>query len=142
MHHIIYMSSATQSMSDDELALLLEQCRRNNEQLRITGALVYGGGQFMQIMEGDKATVQALYEKVEADARHTGVMKLADKDIPHRSFGSWSMAFDTVAPEALPALAGYATPTELLRTLPGSLSSADDLLYSMLRATVGETTQA
>ncbi|AII50564.1 BLUF domain-containing protein [Hymenobacter sp. APR13] len=139
MHHIIYISSATQSMSDDELTMLLTQCRRNNEQLQITGALVYGGGQFMQIMEGDKATVQALYDKVEADARHTGVMKLADKDIPYRSFGNWSMAFETVAADALPTAAGYATPDELLRTLPGSLSGADDLLYSMLRTTVGET---
>lgn len=141
MHHIIYMSSATQAMSDDDLALLLEQCRRNNEQLRITGALVYGGGQFMQIMEGDKAIVQALYDKVETDPRHTGVMKLADKDIPHRSFGNWSMAFGTVAADALPAAAGYATPAELLRNLPVGLSGADDLLYSMLRATVGESTQ-
>ncbi|WBA42488.1 BLUF domain-containing protein [Hymenobacter canadensis] len=139
MHHIIYLSSATKPMSGDDLTKLLGQCRQNNEQLGITGALVYGGGQFMQIMEGDEAIVQALYDKVENDPRHTGVMKLADKDIPHRSFGSWSMAFDTVAADALPAVDGYATPDELLRTLPGSLSGADDLLYSMLRTTVGET---
>ncbi|MBC6699132.1 BLUF domain-containing protein [Hymenobacter puniceus] len=138
MHHIIYLSSATQPMSDDDLTLLLEQCRRNNERLGVTGALVYGGGQFMQIMEGESAVVQALYDKVETDARHTGVMKLADKDIPHRSFGNWSMAFDTVAAEMLLSAAGYATPAEMMHNLPTGLSAADNLLYAMLRATVGE----
>jgi hypothetical protein len=138
MHHIIYLSTATRPMADETLALLLAQCRRNNERLNVTGALVYGGGQFMQIMEGSQVAVQALYQRLEADPRHTGLMKLADKDIPHRSFGTWQMAFERVSPEALTALAGYTTPAELVRTLPGSQSAADALLFSMLKA-VGET---
>jgi Sensors of blue-light using FAD len=139
MHHIIYLSTAAQPMTDEGLALLLAQCRRNNERLNITGALIYGDGQFMQIMEGEQSVVRDLYQRLESDPRHTGLMKLADKDIPHRSFGTWRMAFEQVGPEVLSALAGYTTPAEMVRTLPGSQSAADALLFSMLKA-VGETT--
>lgn len=138
MHHIIYLSTAAQPLTDDDLTLLLAQCRRNNAQLGVTGALVYGDGQFMQIMEGEHAAVQELYQRLKSDPRHTGLMKLADKDIPHRSFGSWQMAFERVNPEMLSGLANYTTPAEMVRTLPGSQSAADALLFSMLKA-VGET---
>ena len=52
MHHIIYLSRATRRPTDDELAILLTQARAANAQQNVTGALVYGDGQFMQIIEG------------------------------------------------------------------------------------------
>lgn len=134
MHHIIYLSAAVRPLTDDDLTLLLTQCRRNNERLGVTGALVYGDGQFMQVMEGEEVAVRELYQRLATDPRHTGLMKLADKDIPHRSFGSWRMAFERVSAEDFSALAGYSSPAELVRTLPGGQSAADALLFAMLKA--------
>jgi hypothetical protein len=81
MHHIIYLSRATRSMSDEELANLLTRAREANAQQDITGALVYGDGQFMQIIEGNEATLAMLYAKLLQDERHGQVFKFADKPI-------------------------------------------------------------
>ncbi len=132
MHHIIYMSRATFPMKDDDLETVLSQARRNNEQRAITGALAYGDGQFMQIMEGEKADLDAVYEKVSRDPRHTGLIKLADKEIPERSFANWSMAFQTLAPQQFDELAGYTQPDDLNEQAQ-NLSAADDLLFQMMR---------
>lgn len=70
MHHIIYMSRATSHPSPMELVILLLQARDANERVAVTGALVYGNGQFMQVMEGEEAVVTALYERVTHDPRH------------------------------------------------------------------------
>lgn len=61
MHHIIYMSTASWPMTDAELKELLTQAQQGNERVGITGALVYGDGQFMQIMEGEQAALETLY---------------------------------------------------------------------------------
>jgi hypothetical protein len=101
MHHIIYLSQVSASLSEDELRRLLEECRANNKWRNITGILLYSDRQFMQLLEGEEADVAQLYAKVTQDRRHTGVIKLADKPITHRSFAEWSMAFETVSPRGL-----------------------------------------
>ncbi len=131
MHHIIYMSRATYSMNDDDLEKILRQARLYNEQRNITGALAYGAGQFMQIMEGEKAELDAIYEKVCRDPRHTALTKLADKEISHRSFANWSMAFQTISPQQFQELAGYTRP-DALNEQAHNLSAADDLLFQMM----------
>lgn len=135
MHHIIYMSRGRRPMSDEELRTLLEQARAANEQQGITGALVYGDGQFMQVIEGEETMLAALYAKLLADPRHTGVVKLADKQIPQRSFADWAMAFEPLAMTDFEKLAGYVKPRELQLNVPG-LSAADALLLEMMKVFV------
>ena len=132
MHHIIYMSQATKAMTDDELAALLAQARRANEERGITGLLVYGAQQFLQVMEGEAEMLTLLYEQIAKDPRHTGLIKMADKAVPQRSFADWSMAFQAVPAEQFASLAGYISPEELRVHMPG-LSGADALLLEMAR---------
>jgi hypothetical protein len=135
MHHIIYLSRASRPMSDDELANLLRQAREANAQKNITGALVYGDGQFMQIIEGDEATLAMLYAKLLQDERHGQVFKFADKPIAQRSFADWSMAYRPVSVEQFTQLAGYVTPEELSLQAP-SLSATDEMLLQMMKSFV------
>lgn len=107
MHHILYLSQLSASLSEDELARLLEQSRIRNQGRNITGILVYCGRQFMQLLEGEEAEVAQLYATLAQDPRHTGLIKLADKPIPHRSFAAWSMAFAAVSPDRFASLHGY-----------------------------------
>lgn len=133
MHQIIYMSRATHPMSDDELETLLRKASLNNEQRGITGALVYGDGQFMQIMEGEKDALDTLYATVFRDPRHTDLTKLTDKEISDRSFSSWSMAFQALSPQQFQDLVGYTPPAKLTEQAH-NLSWADDLLFQMMNA--------
>lgn len=135
MHHIIYLSRATRPLSDEELAILLTQAREDNARQDITGALVYGDGQFMQIIEGEESALAMLYAKLLQDGRHGQVFKFADKPISQRSFASWSMAFQTASAEQFAELKGYATPEQLNLRVPG-LSATDDMLLQMMKSFV------
>jgi len=135
MHHLIYMSHATHSLDEQDLALLLQQARDGNEQRSITGVLVYGGGQFMQVLEGERTQVLALYEHLLNDPRHERVVKLADKEVEQRSFANWNMAFRSASPEQFAELAGYIEPSKVEVDVPG-LSEADKLLLHMMKVFV------
>jgi hypothetical protein len=112
MHHIIYVSRATWQLSPVELINLLVQARQSNEVAGVTGAMVYGKNQFMQILEGEEAAVRALYERIVADPRHQAILKLADKPIAERTFLKWSMACRELAPKEMAALEGYVSPEQ------------------------------
>ncbi|RPD45224.1 BLUF domain-containing protein [Hymenobacter sediminis] len=135
MHHIIYMSRSVQSLGDEQLRTLLEQARQANTQAQITGLLVYGNGQFMQVLEGEEAALQALYQKLQADPRHAGVVKLADKAIEHRSFSEWSMGFHAATPAEFAQLTGYVAPEQVELNRVG-LSEADTLLLQLMHSFV------
>jgi hypothetical protein len=135
MHHIIYLSRATRPMSDEELATLLTQAREANARQNITGALVYGDGQFMQIIEGEEADLAMLYARLLQDGRHGQVFKFADKPILQRSFADWSMAFRPVSAEQFQVLQGYVAPEQLDLSAPG-LSATDDMLLQMMKSFV------
>ena len=66
MKYLIYMSSATQLMSNEELLELLKTCRENNEKKNLTGMLLYGEGAFVQVLEGEEETVEATYDIIKA----------------------------------------------------------------------------
>lgn len=135
MHHIIYMSTARQPMTEVALQELLAQAQRGNARRGITGALVYGDGQFMQIMEGEQAVLEELYAHIGQDRRHTGLFKLADRPIQDRRFAEWSMAFQVVSPAELARLAGYVEPERLAAQMP-DLGPADSLFLARMRALV------
>lgn len=108
LYQIVYTSSATRPLSSDELAVILEEARARNEQLDVTGMLLYNDGNFLQVIEGQKATLFELYDMIRSDRRHTGVITLAEQSIEERSFEDWRMSFrrlDSLAPEDVPA--GY-----------------------------------
>ena len=93
MISLIYVSSAAQPFSDQELVDLLEVCNRKNRLVRVTGMLLYKDGNFMQILEGPEDAVRALYSRIEIDPRHRGAIKLLDETIAERDFKNWSMGF-------------------------------------------------
>jgi hypothetical protein len=135
MHHIIYLSRVSQKLSPEELVVLLKKARRSNELAGITGAMVYGQGQFVQILEGEKAAVTALYERIVADSRHRAILKLADKPIVERTFVEWSMAFRELSPEQAAELEGYASPAYWEQTSFAS-GSPDAMLLNRMRDVV------
>lgn len=100
MFFLVYISSATQPFSVDDLSTLLAVSRKNNAELGITGMLLYKDGNFMQVLEGDERTVRALYEKIGVDPRHSGEITLLQGFVDERQFPDWSMGFrDLNSPE-------------------------------------------
>ena len=107
MYHLAYLSSAVREFTKPELREMLERLRENNRQTGITGLLLYCGGNFMQVIEGEEDSVKTLFEKVCRDPRHTGIFKLFEESIEEREFPSWSMAFQDLQMEDINAIPGY-----------------------------------
>ena len=93
MYQLLYVSSASNWMSDDKLDSLLVNAKANNHNLDVTGMLVYHDGSFIQILEGEKDQVESLFNKISKDARHNNIILIDEKNIDMRSFSSWDMAF-------------------------------------------------
>ena len=53
--------------------------------------LVYGGGIFMQAIEGGRQTISDLYGVIQRDGRHQDVVLLHYEEIAERRFGGWTM---------------------------------------------------
>lgn len=93
IHQLIYISAANIDFSEQELEELLDKSRNNNASNDISGMLVFHEGSFIQALEGPKQKVQALYEKIAKDKRHTETVILYRNDQQERDFDSWSMGF-------------------------------------------------
>lgn len=97
MRRIVYLSTATHLMSDRELMEVLRVSRDNNARDGVTGVLVYQGGNFIQVLEGDTAAVDTVYARVMKDPRHHSVLHMLDGEASERLFPDWSMAFRPAA---------------------------------------------
>ena len=135
MHHLIYLSQATVPFNVPQLEQLLARARRFNTAYALTGVLLYGNDQFFQVLEGDAATVQALYTRIRQDPRHRNVTTYADKAIAERAFPDWQMAYRALPPQQFIEFAGYVLPTRLRLDRP-NLNLADTQLLQLLRTFV------
>ena len=88
---LMYASRAVSPQAEGELALILQQSKKNNPGVGVTGVLCFSAGIFLQVLEGGRNAVSALYNKIAADPRHKDVVLLRYEEIDERSFGSWSM---------------------------------------------------
>ncbi len=87
---LLYCSRA---VDDSPVAIesILSQSRQHNPQTGITGILCYGGGIFLQAIEGGRQPVSDLFGLIQKDARHKDVCLLHFEEISERRFGGWTM---------------------------------------------------
>lgn len=93
LYHISYVSTARDSLKYEDIKSILETAHARNKAHDITGVLVYCNKHFFQIIEGEKESIQELYESISVDSRHDNIVKLQENEISKRHFESWSMAF-------------------------------------------------
>jgi hypothetical protein len=139
MHQLIYISQATQPLSDADLTELLHYSRQRNAEEGITGVLLYGNGRFVQVVEGEVAALADLYGRLLHDSRHHTVTRLAYGPIPGRRFTQWSMAFRPAARAQMDDLAGYANPDQLLLCHTGE-GTPDGPLFQLIQSFAHDAT--
>ena len=120
MIQVSYISSTSRPMSHEALLSLLNECRRNNEKLGVTGLLMYANSTFLQVVEGEDDVVDNLVERICADERHEEIQMLRRTEIDERRYGQWSMGYNEVSEQDLEE-------TEGLRNF-----SAEDFDFSLL----------
>ncbi len=144
---LIYASQASESLLNSEYSVSMElnaicaKARKVNSSIGVTGILLYKGGRFLQVLEGNGIVLKKLYEKIASDPRHCNLERLAVVESNLRLFDSWSMGLlnlDEVA-EWDSAIFG-----ESLRKLRYASDEDDELkievIRSLLRTFVDQTT--
>ena len=87
---LLYASRAIDARPDT-IESILSQSRQFNPTSGITGILCYGGGIFLQAIEGGRSAVSDLYGHIQKDPRHKDVVLLHYEEITERQFGGWTM---------------------------------------------------
>ena len=88
---LLYVSRALDPHVKDETDSILESARQHNIANGITGILCYGGGIYLQAIEGGRNQVNELYGHIVRDTRHKDVALLHYAEIKERRFGGWTM---------------------------------------------------
>ena len=123
LYRIVYTSTATGPFDRTGLMELLKGSVRRNTQAGITGLLLYQNGAFIQALEGEKAALVELFEKISHDPRHHRIIRLIQGPIEERFFPNSAMAFRDLDSPELRRLPGY---SEFLNTpLNGELLAKD-----------------
>lgn len=97
IYHLAYVSISTlgdnEAFVRNEVQDILEASQRNNPPKQITGALLYSGNHFCQLLEGPHPALQTTFEHIVRDDRHEAVNVLFFDPAPSRLFGVWAMAY-------------------------------------------------
>jgi hypothetical protein len=91
---------------------LLLQSRLRNFNQGVTGLMVYvegvfgnhTEGRFLQVLEGTKEDVIAIYASILKDPRHSQATIIKEGPIEDRNFSSWQMGFKSFNIEQFPDL--------------------------------------
>ena len=109
---LLYASRAIDPASA-EIEQILAQSRQGNPGLGITGILCYGGGIFLQAIEGGRNAVSELYGHIQRDPRHKDVILLHYEEISERRGSGWTMGQVNMSKINASILLKYAEKPEL-----------------------------
>ena len=92
--HVVYVSRPTHF---DHMVLdnILRTSRRNNLDVGVTGNLICHSDLFLQLLEGSSESVRRIYEKILADDRLAGIVKLRNEKSKLKLFSSSAMRNDS-----------------------------------------------
>jgi hypothetical protein len=88
---LLYASRSVKPIASEIVESILVQSRKHNPEMGITGILCQSGEVFMQVLEGGRDAVNALYNQIVRDARHQNVCVLHYEEIVERRFAGWTM---------------------------------------------------
>ena len=144
LSQIIYSSKATRPMDSTHLERILVDARTGNDARGVSGALVYVDGVFLQILEGERAVLDALVESIRNDSRHDSMKVFHTAGIEERAFSDWRMAYlspDVEDMSRWAGLEGTGTIDELLARVHADAQRVPRILVSIVKAIAARATR-
>ena len=93
LHQIVYVSSSRNLDISDFVNSSLPIIQKRNAERNITGMLLFSEGTFLQVLEGNRADLDDIYEGIRKDGRHKQIINLLERETEQRSFPDWSMGW-------------------------------------------------
>jgi hypothetical protein len=103
-HCIVYFSTWRKPFQEEELISTLEESRHKNAVDGISSITLYVRGNIIQVLEGRKEAVEALFAHIERDDKHTNVIKVLSRPIQQRLFADSALAYETITSSQLKEL--------------------------------------
>jgi len=112
LYELVYSSYSL--LKKVEIQDLVSKSIVRNKRDNITGCLLISGSEFFQVIEGEESTVLALFEKIQADTRHSRIKLMWSSNIDERAFGKWTMMCKEISKDTLQLTGKATTGKELL----------------------------
>ena len=112
-NYILYYSFSKSKVSNAELIELLSKSIEWNSKENITGLLIYrfnqefNRGNFLQIIEGPKPSIENVWPRILKDNRHHTITILEEGSYEKRNFPDWSMGFKNINDQDFKELPGF-----------------------------------
>jgi len=100
LNKLMYVSQAAETAwldIDTVVKDIMVASYRNNPQRDVTGGLLVLDRFFLQVLEGRKADIDVIYDKIASDTRHEKLRVLRAQPIAARDFGRWSMCCERLS---------------------------------------------
>lgn len=104
---IIYSSTATSTITLESSARLIRSSLIYNREAKITGMLCCTRRHYLQVLEGERLTVGALFYKIWGDSRHRELCLLSAETISEREFPTWEMGYAGLSARTQPIVERY-----------------------------------
>ena len=100
MQRLLYVSDSRIEAADVQSAVLqiVVNAQVKNIELGITGALIFTGEHFAQVLEGPQEAIDTLMAYINADPRHGNLVVVDRSSITRRRFPDWQMAYQGPSP--------------------------------------------
>lgn len=91
----VYVSSACLDRRSASALVqqLIDRSIAANDEAQITGALMFDGSRFAQLLEGSEDKLASLVDRLTSDRRHKNIVFLERKHVAERLFNGFSMAY-------------------------------------------------
>lgn len=114
LSRMLYISTAVGPITTAVTGTILRSAQLHNPANGITGVLCQGQwkshGVYLQVLEGERSQVDALYARILQDKRHQNVVLRQQEDVARRRYGKWTMAHIDLAHLVGPVGADAAQP--------------------------------
>jgi hypothetical protein len=94
--HVIYISSAAPEISEHDTVKFLNEARKANRENDVSGMMLYIGGCFLQLLEGEGTKVDTVCRMIFQDKRE--MRMILREPIAEREFPEWTMGFEAIVP--------------------------------------------
>ena len=95
MQRLLYVSESKLVDADVEASIskIVAVAQQRNGLLNVTGALIFTGTHFAQVLEGCEKAIDELMSSIYNDERHGAVWIVDRTAITERQFSNWAMAY-------------------------------------------------
>ena len=96
---LLYASRLNPETDPNQLARIHETANTRNAKHNVSGILIFGNDQFLQLLEGAPTDINKLYLNISRDPRNFDHLLLDYSEISERQFEAWAMKLVLITPK-------------------------------------------